>query len=57
MNDLSNMPLVTPLLDTQWVPDGSGESPWSLGDGTVVYGHQTASGAVYDEFGNLLGHI
>lgn len=30
MNDLSNMPLVTPLLDTQWVPDGSGElpSPW-----------------------------
>ena len=48
MNDLSNMPLVTPLLDTQWVPDGSGEAPFSLGDGAVVYGHQTASGAVYD---------
>lgn len=57
MNDLSNMPLVTPLLDTQWVTDGSGEAPFSLGDGAVVYGHQTASGAVYDESGNLLGHI
>ena len=47
MNDLSNMPLVTPLLDTQWVPDGSGEAPFSLGDGAVVYGHQSASGALY----------
>ena len=37
MNDLSNMPIVTPMNDSQWVPDGSGE--------------------VYDEFGNLLGHI
>mgnify|MGYP001099711069 CR=1 FL=1 len=57
MNDLSNMPLVTPVLDTQGIPDGSGDGAWSLGDGTVVYGHQTASGAVYDESGNLLGHI
>lgn len=49
MNDLSNMPLVTPLLDTQWVPDGSGElpSPWETAP--LSYGHQTASGAVYDE--------
>lgn len=41
----------------QWVPDGSGITPFSLGDGTIVYGHRTASGEVYDEFGNLLGHI
>lgn len=55
MNDLSNMPIITPLQDP--IPDGSGVTPFSLGDGAVVYGHQTASGAVYDESGNLLGHI
>lgn len=57
MNDLSNIPIVTPMADTQWVPDGSGTTPFSLGDGTIVYGRRTASGEVYDEFGNLLGHI
>ena len=45
MNDLSNMPIVTPMNDSQWVPDGSGITPFSLGDGTIVYGHRTASGA------------
>ena len=44
MNDLSNMPIVTPMNDSQWVPDGSGITPFSLGDGTIVYGHRTASG-------------
>ena len=48
MNDLSNMPIVTPMNDSQWVPDGSGITPFSLGDGTIVYGHRTASGEVYD---------
>ncbi len=57
MNDLSNMP-PSPRCST---PSGflmapvKLPSPW--GDGAVVYGHQTASGAVYDESGNLLGHI
>ena len=27
MNDLSNMPIVTPMNDSQWVPDGSGITP------------------------------
>ena len=30
MNDLSNMPIVTPMNDSQWVPDGSGITGFTM---------------------------
>ncbi len=40
MNDLSNMPIVTPMNDSQWVPDGSGitPSPWEMVPSSMVTG-------------------